>query len=169
MQDQDQRKYFSHATLTFVFTIASPNSRSRLIQLEVNKTQALSFCLSINRFGKPVSTLGSRQRACFSGSCSRPTKACDENLVDGLGASWLRRRQSVPTGNDAGMLFRRAVLGSARLQGSHVLLRRTGREQAVERTRQSFGGEFLRVCQPVPIRRQGGLGEIELRQPGKRL
>src|SRR6266852_9894089 len=58
MQDQDQRKYFSHATLTFVFTIASPNSRSSLIQLEVNKTQALYFCLSINRFGKPVSTLG---------------------------------------------------------------------------------------------------------------
>src|SRR5712692_9058369 len=100
MQDQDQRKYFSHATLTFVFTIASPNSRSSLIQLEVNKTQALYFCLSINRFGKPVSTLGASSaktrfcpRACFSGSCSRPTKACDENLVDGLGARWLRRKE----------------------------------------------------------------------------
>src|SRR5229473_2265392 len=101
MQDQDQRKYFSHATLTFVFTIASPNSRSSLIQLEVNKTQALYFCLSINRFGKPVSTLGA--------------------------SSAKTRFALLPEG----MLFRRAVLGSARLQGSHVLLRRTGREQAV--------------------------------------
>jgi hypothetical protein len=78
-----------------------------------------------------------------------------------------RSAKGVPTASDAGMLFRRAVLGSPRLQGSHVLLRRTRREQALERTRQSFGGEFLRVRQPMPIRRLGGLGEIELRQAGK--
>src|SRR5450432_4833301 len=108
-------------------------------------------------YQKPASPSG---QECFSGSCSRPTKACDENLVDGFPVPAAQRACRPPAMR--GMLFRRAVLGSPRLHGSHVLLRRTGREQALERTRQSFGGELLGVRQPMPVRRLGGLGEIEL-------
>src|SRR5216683_7330740 len=109
MQDQDQRKYFSHATLTFVFTIASPNSRSSLIQLEVNKTQALYFCLSINRFGKPVSTLGSssaktRFALLPEGMLFRIMLAPDKSMRR-KSCRWFlgaRSAKGVPTASDAG-------------------------------------------------------------------
>src|SRR6267378_4850488 len=61
----------------------APQSKTATVMLErddfsSNRHPALSFCLSmisaqtprVCREGKPVSTLGSSPRACFSGSCS---------------------------------------------------------------------------------------------------
>src|SRR6266850_4705591 len=70
---------------------------------------------------------------------------------------------------DAIGLFRSAVLRSVRWRGRDIFLWRTRRKQAVQRAAQSFGGEFPGMNQPAAIGRKGSLGEIELRQVGKRL